>query len=281
MEGDETTTTTTIDTGASGADTTSSDTSSGSAGTPTGGTAAATDTSPVWDVGTWDGKPESVHDTYKPFDERVNKDWESRYKTVEDDAKLYKDIVTGLGDDPRITEAQTKLEELQKKYEAVEAAQESGKLTHQQALDKATKLEAAYNTLLDQQAQKAVETFKEKHKALLGDAAKKQELLGLMDDGWDEEAAAMLVGKTSQVREKAIAIITEHQLRGSGHRLAVTQALSELNPANKSAPGALLTSGANGTVSPVRTSDRNIRSLPRENARLEAARLALVSSKAR
>jgi hypothetical protein len=232
-------------------------------------------------VNSWDGKAESVHDTYKPFYERVNKEWESRYKTVEEDAKLYKDIVTGLGDDPRIEESQTKLDELQKKYEAIEAAQESGKLTYQQALDKSEKLEKAYNTLLDRQAKVAVDAFKEKHKAILGDAAKRQELLSLMDEGWDEEAAASLVGKTSQVRERAIAIITEHQLRGSGHRLAVSQAVAEQNPSNFSAPGALLTAGASGTVNPVRTSDRNIRSLPRENARMEAARLALVSTKSR
>lgn len=285
MEPDGTNTTTSgaeggasVSNGGSSTGTTDSTTGSGSGAGVSGGGSSGPQS---WDVNSWDGKPESVHETYKPFYERVNKEWESRYQSVESDAQLYKDIVAGLGDDPRLTETQAKLSELQAKYDAVAAEQESGKLTYKQAIEKAEKLESAYNTLLDQQAKQAVESFKEKHKGILGDASKRQELLNLMDEGWDEEAAAMLVGKTSQVRERAIAIITEHSLRGSGHRLAVSQAMSEQNPTNISAPGALLTAGANGTVNPVRTSDRNIRTLPRENARMEAARLALVSSKSR
>lgn len=253
----------------------------GGTGNRSGNNGGGTATGVSWDVNSWDGKPESIHETYRPFYERVNSEWESKYKAVEDDARLYKDIVTGLGDDPRVTEANTKMAELQKKYDELASQQQNGNLTQKQALEKAEKIEKAYNDLLDKQAQQAVTSFKEKHKDIVGDPVKRQELIDLIDTGWDEEAAAMLVGKTSQVRERAIAIVTEHQLRGSGHRLAVSQAIGEQSPANISAPGALLTAGANGTVNPVRTKDHNIRNSSREDARMTAARLALVSSRSR
>ena len=251
--------------------------SSGSGGSVDYQQSAGTD----WDVGAWDGNADSVHASYKPFYERVNSDWEARHKSTSDDLNIYRDIVSGLGEDPRMGENQAKFDALQKKYDALNAEWESGRLGSKQATDRTAQLEKAYGELLDRQAAVAVTAFKEKYKDIVGEPAKRQELVNLMDEGWDEEAAAMLVGKTSQMRERAVAIVKEHQLRGSGHRLAVSQAMSELNPKNISAPGALLTAGANGTVNPVRTSDRNIRNLSRESARTEAARLALVPSRSR
>lgn len=249
------------------------------AGTGASSVAGADGGSNTWDAGTWDGKPETIHASYRPFYDRVNKDWESKHKEVADDLQVYKDLIAGIGEDPRVTTAQSELAELKAKYEATTKEYEGHKLTSTQADKKLAEIEKAYNALLDNQAQTAAKAFYEKHKEIVTDPAKKQELIALMDDGWDEEAAAQLVGKNSTIRDRAIAIVTEHQLRGSGHRLAVSQAIAELTNQQISSPGALLTSGANGTVSPVRSSERSVRTLSRDDARNEAARIALVHSR--
>jgi len=273
--------------GAGSAGTTGADTSGQATGTP-GGTSGAgaagadggsSASSTTWDVGTWDGKPESVHESYRPFYERVSKTYEEKLKERETELAQYRDVLSGIGDDPRLTAAEKKAAELEEKLNLTLKEQESGKLTHAEATKKVEALQAQLDKMTETIAQKEAQAFKDRHKDIVSDPAKRQELVTLLDEGWDEEAAAALVGRSSKVRERAFELVKEHGLSGTGHRLAVKTAISELTTDDISSPAALLTSGARGTVAPVRSSERNVRNLSRDAARTEAARLALVSSK--
>lgn len=259
---------TTVDTGASS--------TAGASGTPGSGSDGGSTSSQPWDVSAWDGKPESIHETYRPFYERVSKDYEERIKATSDELGQYKDLVAGIGDDPRVAQAERKASEFEAKIAEIQKAYDNDKLTHTQAQAKIDELQKAHDALLDTIAKQQADAFREKHKDIVADPVKREELLGLMDEGWDEEAAATLVGKSSKVRERAVQIVWEHRLTGSGHRLAVSQAMTELGQSEISSPGALLTNGANGKIAPMRTETRSVRNLSRDAARTEAARLALV-----
>jgi hypothetical protein len=166
------------------------------------------------------------------------------------------------------------------KYDAINGEHSGYKQKYTDLEAKHTALSKEMEAHYEAAAKTYADGYKERHKDIIADPVKRTELVSLLDQGWDDEAAAQLVGTSSQLRERALALVAEHGLKGTGHRLAVQQAKAELGrKGNESSTSALLTAGARGTVNPSHKPANDIRGLSRDDARHEAARLALVHSK--
>lgn len=187
---------------------------------------------------------------------------DARVSDLERELELYKMLADGA-EDPRVNELSTKLAEVERRYNDVNTRYE------------AQQKEADERWFTD---------FKSRHTTIFADKAKSEKLLGFVDQGWDEEAAAELVGMTDEMVRAATDLVKQHKIGLDGHVLAIQHIKLKsgaATPPRQARPAADLTSGANGQRNSSRVPGGSLRELPRHEARAEAARLALVDSKRR
>lgn len=181
---------------------------------------------------------------------------EDRVAELEKELELYKLLAEGA-EDPRVPELTTKVSEWESKYKA---------------------LDSRFKTMQEEADTRWVSDFKAKHSEIFADKQKGQQLLSFIEQGWDEEAAAQLVGASEEIVRLATDLVRQHKLGHEGHVFAIQHAKMKLGvdlPARKARPAADLTSGATGQRNPSRVPGGSLRELPRHEARAEAARLAL------
>jgi len=187
---------------------------------------------------------------------------DARVADLERELELYKMLAEGA-EDPRVNDLSTKLADVERRYNDVNARYE------------AQQKEADERWFTD---------FKTRHSTIFSDKAKSEKLLGYVDQGWDEEAAAELVGLPDNLVQEAANLVRQHKIGLDGHVLAIQHVKMKSGasaPPRQARPAADLTSGANGQRNSSRVPGGSLRELPRHEARAEAARLALVDSKRR
>jgi hypothetical protein len=179
-----------------------------------------------------------------------------RVTELEKELELYKLLAEGA-EDPRVNELTGKLSEWETKYKA---------------------LNTQFTTMRDAADQRWLSDYKAKHSEIFADKTKTDQLLGFVEQGWDEEAAAQLVGSSSELVRMATDLVRQHKLGYDGHVFAIQHAKMKLGlttAPRAPRPAAELTSGAHGQRNPSRVQGGSLRELPRHEARAEAARLAL------
>lgn len=185
-------------------------------------------------------------------------------KELQSELEIYKTISEGL-EDPRVASLTERLNEIEassKSWQEKHAAIESQLKAYQAAED-----------------QKWVNEFKEKHADMLNDKAKSAQFFGLCDQGWEEEAAAQLVAGTPELLKEAESIVNQLRLGMDGHAFAVQHARMKLGIAvapRTPRVAATITNGAQGNAKTAsRVGGGSVRDLPKDQARHEAASLAL------
>lgn len=181
---------------------------------------------------------------------------DARVEDLQKELELYKLLAEGA-EDPRVDELTAKLSEWETKYNA---------------------LNTQFTTMRDDADKRWLSDYKAKHSEIFADKAKTDQLLGFVEQGWDEEAAAQLVGASSELVRMATDLVQQYKLGYDGHVFAIQHAKMKLglNAAPRAPrPAAELTSGAHGQRNPSRVQGGSLRELPRHEARAEAARLAL------
>lgn len=181
---------------------------------------------------------------------------DARVTELEKELELYKLLAEGA-EDPRVNELTGKLSEWETKYNA---------------------LNTQFTAMRDAADQRWLTDYKAKHSEIFADKAKTDQLMGFVEQGWDEEAAAQLVGASSELVRMATDLVRQHKLGYDGHVFAIQHAKMKLGlttAPRAPRPAAELTSGAHGQRNPSRVQGGSLRELPRHEARAEAARLAL------
>lgn len=244
--------------------------------------APALGTPEKFDASKWDGNvdslPESAREYARLATDRVTANLQAQIdearkagtsgseamKELQKELDIYKAISEGL-EDPRVATLTDQLKEI-----------ESSSKTWQ---EKYAAMETQIRSYQDAEDQKWVVEFKEKHSDMLADKAKSNQFFSLCDGGWEEEAAAQLVAGTPELLKEAEDIVNRFKLGADGHAFAVQHARMKLGIAiapRTPRVAATITNGAQGGVKTAsRVGGGSVRDLPRDQARREAANLAL------
>lgn len=255
-------------------------------GKSTGGNKkAGASTTKGFNVSQWDGDiqklPEDVRDFVDVLSRHKFSAIEAEFKAKQ--AELEKAFKAEAKNQPG---ADAKVDELQRELELYKLLAEGAEDPRVADLGKkATEWEQKYTQLNKQfeamQAEndnKWVADFKAKHSDIFADKAKTAQLMGFINKGWDEEAAAMLVGASDELIRTATDLVKQHKLGYDGHSFAIQHAKMKLGTdvgPRKPRPAADITSGAQGQRNSSRVPGGSLRELPRHEARAEAARIAL------
>lgn len=187
---------------------------------------------------------------------------DQRVNDLEAELRLYKALADGEPD-PRIKDSEQKLSERDKQIATLTAERDELKQRHE--------------SFVKEQDARWLSDYKERHKDIFVDEGKKADLKALVDYGWEEEAAAELVGATDELKKLAEQVVRDNQLGLPQHKLAITLAKQQLGiaPASRQPrPAAQITSGAKGQVNPSRVPGGTLAVLPLNKAVQEAAKLA-------
>lgn len=202
------------------------------------------------------------------FEKTGKASWEKKVADLEGDLRIYKALAEG-SEDPRV-------QELSDRVTMAEKSAVSWKQKHDVLQSEQTKAQQAAD-------QKWAIDFKERNKDMLADPARKQSFFNLCEKGgWEEEAAAQLVGQPENVVARAKAIRDELGLSFPGHVSAVKYAKMEagnVSAPRKPRPAAEVTHGSDGQKTGGRVEGGSVREMNRSDARREAARVALKSVK--
>lgn len=246
--------------------------------TPSTGTPAKQE----FDVSSWDGSidtlPESSREYARLAVDRTTAALQAQIeqakssgegtsqqlRDLQNELEIYKTISEGM-EDPRVATLNQKLAE-------IEASSKSWE-------EKYTAIESQLKSYQAAEDQKWVNEFREKHADMLNDKAKSEQFFGLCDQGWEEEAAAQLVAGTPELLKEAESIVNQLRLGMDGHAFAVQHARMKLGIAvapRTPRVAATITNGAQGNAKTAsRISGGSVRDLPKDQARHEAASLAL------
>lgn len=240
---------------------------------------------PGFNVGAWDGDlaklPADVRDFVEVLATR-------KYKAIEDEFRAKEDELfrAQQAQEKAAPGADAKVAELERELELYKLLAEGSEDPRVNDLtQKVTEWEGKYNALNTQFTQMQEESdrrwlsdFKSRHSEIFSDKAKSAQLLDFIEKGWEEDAAAQLVGGSEELVRTATDLVKQYNLGFDGHAFAIQHAKMKLgmNAApRKPRPAAEITSGAQGQRNPSRVPGGSLRELPRHEARAEAARLAL------
>tara|TARA_R110002020_G_scaffold366621_5_gene578648 strand:+ start:1194 stop:2123 length:930 start_codon:yes stop_codon:yes gene_type:complete len=171
------------------------------AAVPTGAPAAsaADDAWPTVEWDSWDGEvdtlPDQYHDTARGMSQFYNRRSKENDEEIGTLRAMYAAMLDG-DEDPRVGQLNTKLEELQKKFD--------DRNTEYQTL------EETFHSAQDAQAQEYVKQFWQKNSELAQDPAKLERFALLLEDHaqlggtWDGDVAAELVYMSNEAVEAAI-----------------------------------------------------------------------------
>lgn len=244
--------------------------------------APALGTPEKFDASKWDGNvdslPESSREYARLAADRVTTSLQAQIdearkagmgnseamKELQKELDVYKLLSEGL-EDPRVGTLTDRLKEI-----------ESSSKTWQ---EKHAAMESQLRSYQDAEDQKWVNDFKEKHSSLLSDKAKSTQFFSLCDGGWEEEAATQLVAGTPELLKEAESIVNRFKLGPDGHVFAIQHARMKLGidiAPRVPRVAATITNGSQGGVKTAsRVGGGSVRDLPRDQARREAASLAL------
>lgn len=240
---------------------------------------------PGFNVGAWDGDlaklPADVRDFVEVLATR-------KYKAIEDEFRAKEDELfrAQQAQEKAAPGADAKVAELERELELYKLLAEGSEDPRVNDLtQKVTEWEGKYNALNTQFTQMQEESdrrwlsdFKSRHSEIFSDKTKSAQLLDFIEKGWEEDAAAQLVGGSEELVRTATDLVKQYNLGFDGHAFAIQHAKMKLgmNAApRKPRPAAEITSGAQGQRNPSRVPGGSLRELPRHEARAEAARLAL------
>ena len=199
----------------------------------------------------------------KAFDERQEElkaakptDWDAQKKQLEEERDLLRSILSGA-EDPRLskftqhnTELQAEIERLTSEYADFKGLVEAD---------------------IDAQAETYAEEYKKRNAHIFKNEEKRLQLAGMLNEGWDPESAAKLIGQN----EKTIELANQLRKKGTPTEVAVEHALLKAGKRKRTPrPGAQLTSGAESRNNPASVRNSTVPASARE-ARLSAARQAI------
>lgn len=263
-------------------------TSGGTAGGTGTDTKTPTPTPTAFDAASWDGDvdalPETVRDLVRVLATKKEKLLEAGYtkkfQKHADDVKTFdatKETATKEAADLRAEiEILRAIAEGQEDPRLAEAVEKAATLTAE--IERLTGESTSWKTKYEAQEKQAsaewVASFNDRHKDVLADTAKKQELHGLIGYGWEPDAAVELLGATDEVKRMAEEVVRKGTIGASGHSFAVQYAKAQVGGGSaprKPRPAATVTNGANGQANPNRVGGGSIRDMSTKDARREAA----------
>jgi len=222
-------------------------------------------TLPEFDFEGWGGELDTLPDIYRPMGTKLSEHWSAKIKEhatdFEDLRKLNEALLLGQ-EDPRLSQQQTQLTELQAKYKAQS--------------EEYSQFKTSIEKLYEDEAQRYVRDFREKHSDVFEDEAKSAQLQELIEGDWEPDIAIKLLtlgeeGVKLAQAAKADGVPDSYAVRLAEATLAKTQVKAKVEPR----AGARITSGATASTTPNQV-DRGLgdaRSL--DDIRTIAARRAL------
>ena len=222
-------------------------------------------TLPEFDFEGWGGELDTLTDIYRPMGTRLSEHWSSKIKEhakdFEDLRQLNEALLLGQ-EDPRLSQQQQQLAELQEKYKAQS--------------DEYGQFKTSIEKLYEDEAQRYVREFREKHSDVFEDDVKSAQLQELIEGDWEPDIAVKLLtlgeeGVKLAQAAKADGVPDSYAVRLAEATLAKTQVKARVEPR----AGARITSGATASTTPNQV-DRGLgdaRSL--DEIRTIAARRAL------
>lgn len=222
-------------------------------------------TLPEFDFDGWGGELDSLPEMYRPMGTKLNEHWSAKIEEHSQDftdlQKLNEALLLGH-EDPRLGEQQTQLTELQEKYKTQS--------------EEYSQFKASIEKLYEDEAQRYVREFREKHSDVFEDDAKSAQLQSLIEGDWEPDVAVKLLtlgeeGVKLAQAAKADGVPDSYAVRLAEATIAKAQVKARVEPR----AGARITSGATASTTPNQV-DRGLgdaRSL--DEIRTIAARRAL------
>jgi len=185
-------------------------------------------------------------------------EWKKEKGALEKELNLLRNLLDGV-EDPRVAEFEGRANDLKKSLADMQAEHEKYKAI----VDKQT----------ETQARKYAEAYKEKHSEIFDSGEKRVELSNFLQQGWDPEAAAKLVGQSNEV----VMLANELHASGTPDEVAVEHAIIKLGNAKARSPrpGARLASGAEGRNNPESAHEGSFKTGFENEDRVMAARAAM------
>lgn len=184
------------------------------------------------------------------------KDFDAKRREVLEERDLLRSILGGA-EDPRVSQFSTENESLKEKMGMLQSEYDNFK--------------SFVEADIDAQAEQYAEQYKQRNAHIFKSDEKRARLGNLLEQGWDPDAAARLIGQS----EKTIEIANALRLKGTPGEVAVEHALLKAGKSKRNPrPAAQLTSGAENRNNPASVRGTQASRSPRE-ARLLAAREAV------
>ena len=184
--------------------------------------------------------------------------WADEKEALSQELDLYKRLMGGE-EDPRIAEWQGKHGELE--------------TTHNGLRTEFNDYRTAVDADIQKDADEYAARFREQHSEIFDDEAKRGKLVQIMQNGWEPENAAKLVGQTPRL----LGLATKLKNQGTDPSLAIEHAMLKLGELAKRKPrtAATLTAGAESSNNPESTQKRITHTTTNRDARSMAAREAM------
>ena len=185
-------------------------------------------------------------------------EWAEEKEALSQELDLYKRLMGGE-EDPRIAEWQGKHGELE--------------TTHNGLRKEFDSYRAAVEADIEKDAEEYATRFRERHTEIFDDDTKRVEFIQIMENGWDPEEAAKLVGQTPRL----LGLATKLKSQGADPSLAIEHAMLKLGELTnrKPRPAATMTSGAESSNNPESIQKNITHTNSSREARSMAAREAM------
>jgi hypothetical protein len=191
-----------------------------------------------WDG--WDGNDDDLPELLRPWGSR----FQTHYQTWADDqvrervteSDRLKDVYEALiggQEDPRVGELGTKIQEWEQKYGDSQTSYGTLK-------DEYDKYKSGVNQAIEQEADEYAKWFKETNADIFGDQKLSAVLAGLLEEGWNLEAAA----EAARLPEQVIEMARRAKADGVPEAYAIRLAQGAKSTPQAPRPGARITSGA-------------------------------------
>tara|TARA_R110000824_G_scaffold16895_3_gene69412 strand:+ start:685 stop:1545 length:861 start_codon:yes stop_codon:yes gene_type:complete len=223
-------------------------------------------TLPDFDFDSWDGVLDGLPEHYRPMGQNFESRLTSKvgeYESKMTELEKLNDALLGGVEDPRIMDLTTEVDGYKTQYEDL--------------FNEYSNYRKQIDQLVEEDAQKYAEGFREEHKEYFEDEAKGQELAELIESNWDPAAAVALL----KLGPEAKVIGQKAKADGVPDSYALRLAETAVRPRPRAAPrpGAKITSGATASSSPHQELMEIENTTSLDDKRLLVARRALKASR--
>jgi len=223
-----------------------------------------------WDA--WTGQHDDLPEHVQAWSQRFNQYYTARQdaaleeqRRADEDTKRIYEALIGGNEDPRVGEYQAQVTEWEQKHQAQLAE-------YQKLQEQYTAYQKSIDEAIDQEATEYAAWFKSENKDLFADKELESTFYGLVDEGWELEAAA----KATRLPAQALVLARKAKADGVPDVYALRFASGSGRRTQAPRPGARITAGATTpSRAPEQTQIEERSAMSMKDLRGQVARIAL------